>query len=226
MCGADIGAWAFMSRSGRGVPPQQNRAEKEQRVREGRTHAALVFEGDDCLGWCQFGSPAELPEIKSKRKYEKELVVLPAGASPDSSPERACASAVSRTPLSAGRWLRSPGRAVARSRATPRRPTTVQCLARSCTPALWPRSRTTVSRDPADLTPPLGRDPHCRAGLRLHLVGGLSAQQASSAAPTLDLRNSCSMRRTALRQGSVRFAQSLVRQDIGHQSGQNTRPSN
>lgn len=77
MCGADVGAWAFMSRSGRGVPSQQNRAEKEQRVREGRTHAALVFEGDDCLGWCQFGSPAELPEIKSKRKYEKELVVLP-----------------------------------------------------------------------------------------------------------------------------------------------------
>ncbi|WP_329073892.1 hypothetical protein OG501_01330 [Streptomyces niveus] len=29
------------------------------------------------MGWCQFGSPAELPEIKSKRKYEKELVVLP-----------------------------------------------------------------------------------------------------------------------------------------------------
>ncbi|MCG7525890.1 GNAT family N-acetyltransferase [Streptomyces sp. OfavH-34-F] len=73
------GCWCmgFHVKVGKGRTAQQNRAEKEQRVREGRTHAALVFEGDDCLGWCQFGSPAELPEIKSRRKYEKDLVVLP-----------------------------------------------------------------------------------------------------------------------------------------------------
>ncbi|MEU5594823.1 GNAT family N-acetyltransferase [Streptomyces sp. NPDC020298] len=73
------GCWCmgFHVKVGKGRTSQQNRAEKEQRVREGRTHAALVFDGDDCLGWCQFGSPAELPEIKSKRKYEKELVTLP-----------------------------------------------------------------------------------------------------------------------------------------------------
>jgi hypothetical protein len=57
--------------------PAQNRAEKEQRVRAGSTHAALVLDGDDCLGWCQFGSPAELPRVKSRRRYEKELVALP-----------------------------------------------------------------------------------------------------------------------------------------------------
>jgi hypothetical protein len=55
----------------------QNRAEKEQLVREGRTHNALVFDGDECLGWCQFGSPEELPEVKSRRRYEKELEKLP-----------------------------------------------------------------------------------------------------------------------------------------------------
>jgi hypothetical protein len=73
------GCWCmgFHVRVGKGRTTQQNRAEKEQRVREGRTHSALVFAGDDCLGWCQFGSPAELPEIKSKRKYEKDLTVLP-----------------------------------------------------------------------------------------------------------------------------------------------------
>ncbi|MDQ0904072.1 hypothetical protein QFZ22_000057 [Streptomyces canus] len=73
------GCWCmgFHVRVGKGRTPQQNRAEKEQRVRQGRTHSALVFAGDDCLGWCQFGSPAELPEIKSKRKYEKDLTVLP-----------------------------------------------------------------------------------------------------------------------------------------------------
>lgn len=73
------GCWCmgFHVKVGKGRTPQQNRAEKEQRVREGRTHSALVFAGDDCLGWCQFGSPAELPEIKSRRKYEKDLTVLP-----------------------------------------------------------------------------------------------------------------------------------------------------
>jgi hypothetical protein len=62
---------------GQGRTSEQNRAEKEQRVREGRAHGALVFAGDDCVGWCQFGSPAELPEVKSKRRYEKDLVALP-----------------------------------------------------------------------------------------------------------------------------------------------------
>lgn len=32
---------------------------------------ALVFDGDDCLGWAQFGSPDELPRIKSRAAYEK-----------------------------------------------------------------------------------------------------------------------------------------------------------
>ena len=39
------------------------RDQKLERVRSGTAHAALVFDGDDCLGWCQFGSPAELPRI-------------------------------------------------------------------------------------------------------------------------------------------------------------------
>jgi len=39
----------------------QNRAEKESLVRSGQAHAALVYDGDDILGWCQFGSPGELP---------------------------------------------------------------------------------------------------------------------------------------------------------------------
>lgn len=56
---------------------ERNRAEKEQRVGEGRTHAALVFEGDECLGWCQFGSADELPQVKSRRRYEKDLTTLP-----------------------------------------------------------------------------------------------------------------------------------------------------
>jgi len=67
----------FHVKVGKGRTPGQNRAEKEQRVREARTHAALVFDGDACLGWCQFGSPDELPEIKSRRRYEKDLTTPP-----------------------------------------------------------------------------------------------------------------------------------------------------
>jgi len=52
---------------GRHKTPAQNRSEKECRVREGRAHAALVYDGDTCVGWCQFGSPDELPRIKHRR---------------------------------------------------------------------------------------------------------------------------------------------------------------
>ena len=48
-----------------------NRRRKLERVAQGTTHAALVFDGDDCLGWCQFGAPGEVPRIKSRAAYEK-----------------------------------------------------------------------------------------------------------------------------------------------------------
>jgi GNAT superfamily N-acetyltransferase len=42
---------------------------KERKVQEGTTHAALAFDGDRCVGWCQFGAPEELPRIKHLRVY-------------------------------------------------------------------------------------------------------------------------------------------------------------
>jgi GNAT superfamily N-acetyltransferase len=57
--------------------PEQNRTAKHQRVRQGRAHAALVFDGDDCVGWCQFGSPDELPQIKSRAAYERGRTTVP-----------------------------------------------------------------------------------------------------------------------------------------------------
>ncbi|MEW2521971.1 GNAT family N-acetyltransferase [Actinacidiphila alni] len=73
------GCWCmgFHVKVGKGRTAEQNRAEKQERVREGRTHAALVFRGADCVGWCQFGPPEELPEIKSRRKYEQGLAEPP-----------------------------------------------------------------------------------------------------------------------------------------------------
>jgi ribosomal protein S18 acetylase RimI-like enzyme len=38
-----------------------NRAYKERLVQASQAHAALVYDGADVVGWCQFGSPAELP---------------------------------------------------------------------------------------------------------------------------------------------------------------------
>jgi GNAT superfamily N-acetyltransferase len=55
----------------------QKRTAKEQRVRQGQAHAALVFEGEDCVGWCQFGAPGEVPRIKNRAAYEKGRTTSP-----------------------------------------------------------------------------------------------------------------------------------------------------
>ncbi|HVH50933.1 MAG TPA: hypothetical protein VM690_02220 [Gaiellaceae bacterium] len=36
-----------------------------------------MFDGDECVGWCQFGSPDEVPRIKSRAEYEKGLTKPP-----------------------------------------------------------------------------------------------------------------------------------------------------
>jgi GNAT superfamily N-acetyltransferase len=54
-----------------------NRERKLARVKDGTTHAALVFDGDTCLGWCQFGAPDELPRIKSRAAYAKGATTPP-----------------------------------------------------------------------------------------------------------------------------------------------------
>ena len=51
---------------------------KEDRVRTGRAHAALVIdENGAAQGWCQYGSPEELPGIKHRREYDKDAPPLP-----------------------------------------------------------------------------------------------------------------------------------------------------
>ena len=61
----------------RKTTPALNRQRKLERVRAGTAHAALVFDGDDCVGWCQFGAPGEVPRIKSRAAYEQGLSVPP-----------------------------------------------------------------------------------------------------------------------------------------------------
>ncbi len=62
---------------GRGTTPALNRERKLERVRAGTAHAALVFEKGECVGWCQFGVPDEVPRIKSRAAYEKGRAALP-----------------------------------------------------------------------------------------------------------------------------------------------------
>ena len=62
---------------GKDSTPAQNRERKLSRVLSGTAHAALVFDGDDCVGWCQFGEPDELPRIKSRAAYERDRTTAP-----------------------------------------------------------------------------------------------------------------------------------------------------
>ena len=62
---------------GKGTTPEQNRDAKREHVRKGTVHQILVYDGDRCVGWCQYGAPAELPNIKNPKAYEKELSSLP-----------------------------------------------------------------------------------------------------------------------------------------------------
>jgi hypothetical protein len=56
---------------------EDNRTFKERLVNEGRAHAALVFDGDVAVAWCQYGTPDELPNIYHRKEYEAGLDRLP-----------------------------------------------------------------------------------------------------------------------------------------------------
>ncbi len=45
-------------------------AAKHRLVVQGRTHHALVMDGDAAVGWCEYGTPEELPRIYHRKEYE------------------------------------------------------------------------------------------------------------------------------------------------------------
>jgi hypothetical protein len=49
---------------------EASKSYKEKLVKEDRAHAALVFDGDICVAWCQFGSPQELPNIYHRKEAD------------------------------------------------------------------------------------------------------------------------------------------------------------
>jgi len=62
---------------GSGRTAEDNREAKHARTRNGSVRQVLVYDGSACVGWCQYGSPAELPNIKNPGAYTRELVELP-----------------------------------------------------------------------------------------------------------------------------------------------------
>ncbi len=58
--------WFHPACAEKGEIPEGNRHYKERLVREGRAHAALVFDGDVAVAWCEYGSPDELPNYHLK----------------------------------------------------------------------------------------------------------------------------------------------------------------
>jgi GNAT superfamily N-acetyltransferase len=70
------GCWCTSFHPARGAQYagwEGSRAYKECLVRAGEAHAALVFDGAAAVGWCQYGTPAELPNIYHRREYEAGL---------------------------------------------------------------------------------------------------------------------------------------------------------
>jgi len=69
--------WFHPECAEKGATPDWPRRYKERLVREGGAHAALVFSGDDAVGWCEYGTPEELPAIYHRKEYEAALQSLP-----------------------------------------------------------------------------------------------------------------------------------------------------
>src|SRR5262245_3742776 len=134
---------------GRHKTPEQNRAEKEARVCAGEAHAALVYDGDDCVGWCQFGVPDELPRIKARKAYMDGLEDLPDWRiTCFYSGKGHRGQGVSATAL-AGALTEIARLGGGSSRATPRTSPTARCRGRSSTTGPWPCSSSRASPAPA-----------------------------------------------------------------------------
>ena len=54
-----------------------NKTVKHGLVCEGKARAALVFDGEIAVGWCQYGRPEELPRIYHKKAYLQAVTDQP-----------------------------------------------------------------------------------------------------------------------------------------------------
>ena len=58
--------------------PGGNRQAKRDLVEAGTVRQILVYDDDrECVGWCQYGTPEELPNIKNRKAYGSSVEDLP-----------------------------------------------------------------------------------------------------------------------------------------------------
>ena len=69
--------WFHPDCAERGQGYDGNRALKRKLVEQGEAHAALVFDGDRAVAWCEYGTPEELPNIHHRKQYDAERDLLP-----------------------------------------------------------------------------------------------------------------------------------------------------
>src|SRR6267143_1707127 len=64
----------------KGLPTEEwkkiNKKDKEILVRQGRSHAMLVYDDKTSVGWCQYGTRDELPRIDAGRNYRRVRPLL------------------------------------------------------------------------------------------------------------------------------------------------------
>ncbi len=61
----------------RTTPPRATAPSRNGASRRAPDHAALVFDGDRTVAWCEYGTPEELPNIYHRKEYEQGLTRLP-----------------------------------------------------------------------------------------------------------------------------------------------------
>ena len=149
---------------GRTRTAAQNRSEKECRVREGRAHAALVYDGETCVGWCQFGPTDELPASSTDARTSRVSPPSRSGGSPASSSTRGTGARVSPRPRSGALSRRSPGSGAERWRAIPRTSRAGRPLDRFSTTAPFDVRASWVRANPSNRQAPLGRRQGGRQG--------------------------------------------------------------
>jgi hypothetical protein len=72
------GCWCIgFHPEGVGHGAEGNRELKRGHVTRGTVRQVLVYDGERCVGWCQFGPPAEVATINNRKAYEKDLAELP-----------------------------------------------------------------------------------------------------------------------------------------------------
>jgi GNAT superfamily N-acetyltransferase len=72
------GCWCIgFHPEGVGHGREGNRELKRRHVTRGTVHQVLVYDGERCVGWCQFGPPAEVATINNPKAYAKGLAELP-----------------------------------------------------------------------------------------------------------------------------------------------------